>query len=134
MSDDKKYYICNFIKEYLEKLYDNGTPCLTCFRNNAIELTKTQADVLLEFLHNKGYTGLYIKNKIDAIEEKSNNNLKWIVGIQRPFYPEVEIFTNEIEADEQYKELLEENESEGAYESYVFKAIIVQKQDIKTDY
>jgi hypothetical protein len=58
----------------------------------------------------------------------------WIVGINRPYYPDTEIFTDEVKARKYYEELLTEDEGVGENDSYVFIAKIDQVKHFKTAY
>jgi hypothetical protein len=58
---EKEYVIYNFINEFLEGYSDIGTPCLTCFKEDAIKFNLKDAHNELNELHKMGFTGLQIK-------------------------------------------------------------------------
>lgn len=58
---EKEYVIYNFINDYLEGYSDIGTPCLTCFKEDAIKFNLEDAKSELDILHKMGFIGLKIK-------------------------------------------------------------------------
>jgi len=59
----------------------------------------------------------------------------FIVGIDRPYYPSVKYFNNEVEAFEHYTNLIrDEKEKDGCYTSKVFMTKILKIQKIKTSF
>lgn len=60
--------------------------------------------------------------------------IKWIAGINRPYYPRIEYFleNEEREAEKCYQELLDEHEDDGKYDGYVFIAKVMDIAEIKT--
>lgn len=69
------------------------------------------------------------------VNESSNEKLTWVVGIDRPYYPDIKFFHDDNEANGYYEKLKkEEPDVNGENKSRVFIAKLKDFQDILTDY
>lgn len=58
----------------------------------------------------------------------------WVVGIDRPYYPEMEFFEDELEAKLEYKGLEGKHMKDGHHDVKIFIAKIEDVKDILTYY